>query len=325
MFDPVGNEGWYRRGGPRARFGQQPIEAGYTVEAAAFAAGITRGERAARYRDLARSAAAWFFGRNRLGATLYDLAPGACADGLDAGGASQQRRRRVRRSRTLLACWPPEEAGLGRSRVPAVRRRAADGAGRTAGADRLAGAAPALRAVGARGRAAGRRAWWRQASTSRCSPPPTRARPARWPACAPRPYEEDPEVDAKVWECLHIAHAFERAAEFDLIHNHVDFLPLTYARLVDTPVVTTIHGFSSPRILPVYERYDADVAYVAISDADRSPGLHYAATVHHGIDLAELTYSRRRRARPRGPRPHLAREGHGRSRSRWRAGPGAGW
>ncbi len=107
----------------------------------------------------------------------------------------------------------------------------------------------------------------------------------------PRPYEEDRGADAKVWECLHVAHVFERAAEFDLIHNHADFLPLTYARLVETPVVTTIHGFSSPRILPVYERYDADVAYVAISDADRSPSLTYAATVHHGIDLSELTYS----------------------------------
>ena len=58
-------------------------------------------------------------------------------------------------------------------------------------------------------------------------------------------------------ECLHIAHAFERADEFDLIHNSFDFLPLTYSGLVDTPVLTTIHGFSSERILPVYQRYNA--------------------------------------------------------------------
>jgi glycosyltransferase involved in cell wall biosynthesis len=49
--------------------------------------------------------------------------------------------------------------------------------------------------------------------------------------------------------------------------------------------VTTIHGFSSSRILDVYERYDATTTYVAISDADRSPRLHYAATIHHGIDV----------------------------------------
>ena len=95
-----------------------------------------------------------------------------------------------------------------------------------------------------------------------------------------------PPSSPKVAECLHIASVFERADEFDLIHNGFDFLPLTYSGLVDTPVVTTIHGFSSPRILPVYERYDATTHYVAISDADRHPALHYAATVHHGIDTA---------------------------------------
>lgn len=99
-----------------------------------------------------------------------------------------------------------------------------------------------------------------------------------------RGYSEDPGIEPKVAECLHIAHAFERAAEFDVIHNGFDFLPLTYSGLVDTPVVTTIHGFSSERILPVYQRYDATTAYVAISDADRHPSLDYVATIHHGID-----------------------------------------
>ena len=82
---------------------------------------------------------------------------------------------------------------------------------------------------------------------------------------------------------MHIASVFERADEFDIIHNGFDFLPLTYSGLVSTPVVTTIHGFSSSRIVPVYERYDATTHYVAISDSDRHPNLHYAATVHHGI------------------------------------------
>ncbi len=99
-----------------------------------------------------------------------------------------------------------------------------------------------------------------------------------------RGYSEDPDVDPKVAECLHVAYAFERADEFDIIHNGFDFLPLTYSGLVDTPVLTTIHGFSSPRILPVYQRYDATTAYVAISDADRHPSLDYVATIHHGID-----------------------------------------
>ncbi|TPG34919.1 glycosyltransferase family 4 protein [Mycolicibacterium hodleri] len=104
----------------------------------------------------------------------------------------------------------------------------------------------------------------------------------------PQGWSEDPTVDAKVAECLHIASVFERADEFDVIHNGFDFLPLTYADLVATPMVTTIHGFSSERIVPVYERYDETSAYVSISDADRHPRLHYAATIHHGIDTDQF-------------------------------------
>ena len=112
---------------------------------------------------------------------------------------------------------------------------------------------------------------------------------ARLDAVCPRPLEEDPSLDPKVHEALHIANAFEKADGFDLIHNNYDFLPLTYSGLTRTPVVTTIHGFSSDDIRPVYRRYDGRVAYVSISDADRDPELHYAATIYHGIDLAEFT------------------------------------
>jgi glycosyltransferase involved in cell wall biosynthesis len=111
---------------------------------------------------------------------------------------------------------------------------------------------------------------------------------ARLVGTAPTGYAEDPALDAKVWEALHIAAAFERAGEFDLIHNGFDFLPLSFSRLVNTPVVTTIHGFSSERILPVYERYNDIGHYVAISDADRHDRLDYAATIHHGIDVGEF-------------------------------------
>lgn len=104
----------------------------------------------------------------------------------------------------------------------------------------------------------------------------------------PRAYSEDPGLDAKVWEALHIAHVFERAGEFDLIHNQADFMPLAFSRLVATPVVTTIHGFSSERILPAFQRYDGHAHYVAISDADRHPSLTYAATIHHGIRLDDF-------------------------------------
>jgi glycosyltransferase involved in cell wall biosynthesis len=100
----------------------------------------------------------------------------------------------------------------------------------------------------------------------------------------PGGWSDDPSIEPKVAECLHIAAVFERAGEFDIIHNGFDFLPLTYSALVEAPVVTTIHGFSSEAIVPVYARYDATTAYVAISDADRHPQLSYAATILHGID-----------------------------------------
>ncbi len=106
----------------------------------------------------------------------------------------------------------------------------------------------------------------------------------------PRPYEEDKNLDAKVWECLHISELFERANEFDLIHNNFDFLPLTYSGLVDTPVVTTIHGFSSQKILPVYRKYNGRTYYVSISYADRSPELDYIGNVYHGIDFENFTF-----------------------------------
>jgi glycosyltransferase involved in cell wall biosynthesis len=107
---------------------------------------------------------------------------------------------------------------------------------------------------------------------------------------APRGYSEDESVNPKVWEALHIAHCFERARDFDLIHNQADFMPLMFAEMVETPIVTTIHGFSSPSILPIYQRYNDRSAYVAISEADRHPSLAYAATIHHGIPIEEFPF-----------------------------------
>ena len=100
-----------------------------------------------------------------------------------------------------------------------------------------------------------------------------------------RGYEEDRSVDPKVVEYLHISNAFEHAEEFDLIHSHYDFMALTYSRLVKTPVLTTIHGFSSPQIMPIYEKY-RDGYFVSVSNSDRAPGLNYVATVYNGIDLS---------------------------------------
>jgi hypothetical protein len=123
-------------------------------------------------------------------------------------------------------------------------------------------------------------------------------------------WSDDASIDPKVAECLHIASVFERADEFDLIHNGFDFLPLTYSGLVATPVITTIHGFSSPAIVPVYERYDATTHYVAISDADRHP----SCTTRRPSTTASTrphvrTPSGHRRA-PAVLRSHPSRQGH---------------
>jgi glycosyltransferase involved in cell wall biosynthesis len=106
-----------------------------------------------------------------------------------------------------------------------------------------------------------------------------------------RGYEEDASVDPRVVSCLHISEVFERAEEFDLIHNHFDYWPLTYSRLVSTPILTTVHGFSSPQILPVYDKYRGSY-FVSISNSDRVKGLNYLATVYNGINLSEFTFSK---------------------------------
>jgi glycosyltransferase involved in cell wall biosynthesis len=103
-------------------------------------------------------------------------------------------------------------------------------------------------------------------------------------------YEEDKTRDAKVLECMHISYLMERASDFDLIHNHFDFLPLTYSRFIKTPMVTTIHGFSSKKIIPVYKRFNDINHYISISDADRDPSLKYLATIYHGVQQEEFEF-----------------------------------
>jgi glycosyltransferase involved in cell wall biosynthesis len=106
----------------------------------------------------------------------------------------------------------------------------------------------------------------------------------------PKGYAEDPSMDGRVWEALHVAHALGRSGEFDLVHNHLDWLPLAFASHFRAPLVTTIHGFSGRGILPAYASARAS-SYVSISNADRAPELDYVATVYHGIDLAALPFS----------------------------------
>jgi len=85
-LSPIGNDGWYARGGEQARFDQQPIEAFALVEACAAAQRIT-GE--AQWGIEARRCFDWFLGKNDLGEPLYDFQTGGCHDGLHAEGVNQ--------------------------------------------------------------------------------------------------------------------------------------------------------------------------------------------------------------------------------------------
>ena len=110
-------------------------------------------------------------------------------------------------------------------------------------------------------------------------------------AVVPSGYAEDEDLDGRVQEALHIGHAIERSGDFDIVHSHLDWLPLALAGSWRAPLVTTVHGFSGPRILPAYRAgltVPGTANLVAISEADRHPALDYVATVHHGIDLTEF-------------------------------------
>ena len=103
---------------------------------------------------------------------------------------------------------------------------------------------------------------------------------------------EDPALNGDVFAALHIGKLFERASDFDLIHNNFDWKPMTYALGSKTPpMLTTIHGFSSPQILAAYYACAWRTFYCSISNADRDPGLSYVATTYNGIDPQEFTFN----------------------------------
>jgi glycosyltransferase involved in cell wall biosynthesis len=78
-FVPVGSNGFYRRGGERARFDQQPVEAQSMISACLEAHRITRDK---RWHKEARYAFDWFLGHNDLNVPVYDPTTGGCRDGL---------------------------------------------------------------------------------------------------------------------------------------------------------------------------------------------------------------------------------------------------
>jgi hypothetical protein len=85
-FSPIGSDGFYVRGGVRASFDQQPVEACAMVSACLEAQRVT-GD--ARWAVPARRAFSWFLGQNHLQRSLYDATTGGCRDGLHADRANE--------------------------------------------------------------------------------------------------------------------------------------------------------------------------------------------------------------------------------------------
>lgn len=112
---------------------------------------------------------------------------------------------------------------------------------------------------------------------------------ARHVATVAQGYAERPGQDVKVLEYSHVGQVMDRAGEFDLLHNQFDFMPLGYGRWLPCPLVTTVHGFGSERIVPLYRQHNEENHYVSISNANRHPDLDYAATVYNGVDVRQFT------------------------------------
>ena len=219
---------------------EQPLDAAALVAAEVEAFVATGEEMCARR---AVRAFEWFLGRNRLQRSVYDFLRPAAATTASASPTSTATRAPSRRPRLPQALLALDAAGL----RDAARMKVAL-SGRSRGARPRATTDRGARdgSPGRRARAARRRRHAvRHAGFDHL---------ARLDGVCARPYEEDDDIDGRVWEALHVAHALGRSSEFDLIHNHLDWLPLAFAGLAQAPMVTTIHGFSSPQILPAYRR-----------------------------------------------------------------------
>lgn len=98
--------------------------------------------------------------------------------------------------------------------------------------------------------------------------------------------------ESLAYTVIQLAQLAERAADFDIVHCHVDYLAFLFGRLLVTPVVHTLHGRLDLRDLERVLAAFPDVPLVSISDSQREPVRHldlrWVATVHHGLPLDRL-------------------------------------
>jgi glycosyltransferase involved in cell wall biosynthesis len=97
----------------------------------------------------------------------------------------------------------------------------------------------------------------------------------------------DPEVkEYSVYESLQLSWVYEQAQEFDIIHSHMGYAALTYANLVKTPTIHTLHGIFTPDNEKLFQ-HACSQPYISISNSQRESNLelNYAATVYNAIDV----------------------------------------
>lgn len=112
-------------------------------------------------------------------------------------------------------------------------------------------------------------------------------------ACCPRGLRLDPDVtDYVAYTVTQLGEVYDRAGEFDAIHNHVDYFAFPQARLCPTPTVTTTHGrLDLEEVRRVFRAFP-EQPLVAISDDQRRslPGVAWVATIHNGVDLDQYHF-----------------------------------
>lgn len=107
-------------------------------------------------------------------------------------------------------------------------------------------------------------------------------------ASSDRALRTDPAVtDYIAYGMTELAEVARRSGDFDLIHNHLDYLAFPTARLITTPTLTTTHGrLDLPEVRRVYREFP-EQCLVAVSDDQRSylPRAAWVETVHNAVDL----------------------------------------
>jgi glycosyltransferase involved in cell wall biosynthesis len=92
--------------------------------------------------------------------------------------------------------------------------------------------------------------------------------------------------DYSVYEALQLSHVYQRVEEFDVIHSHMGFAALPYAKLVKVPTVHTLHGVFTADSAKLFQ-HAKEQPYISISNAQVDPhlNLNRVATVYNAIDV----------------------------------------